>query len=76
MSEIVNATKDYTQLQDDVIRNIHKHIAALLPELGRDYTVDITFESGTDEAKVRIEGKTRIGQVFAEEVMNYFNSNN
>lgn len=73
--EIIEAERDYTPQQDEVIRNVYKHLAALLPELGRDYQVTISFtdKEHPNKAEVRMVGKTRIGQIFVEEAMNYFN---
>ena len=76
MSEVIDAVRDYTPEQDEVIRNIHKHLAALLPELGRDYTVSIEFNDpdNRSKAKVTMTGLTHMGKVFVEEAQNYFNN--
>ena len=76
--EVIDAETDYNPRQDEVIRNIHKHLAALLPELGRDYTVSISFNDKSDpeKADVSMTGLTRIGKLFVEEAMNYFNNSN
>lgn len=76
--QVIDAVKDYTPEQDEVIRNIHKHLAALLPELGRDYTVDISFNDKTNprKADVSMRGLTHMGNLFVKEVQNYFNNEN
>ena len=68
----VAAEHDYTDTQDAIIQAFYSHLAHLLPENGRDYTVNFTFTGRHDECIVKLTGRTRIGIAFIKEIQNYF----
>lgn len=73
--EIVDSRPDYTPEQDEVIRRVHTHLASLIPELGKDYSVSFRFPYPDDptRADVTFKGLTRIGQAWISGVQEYFN---
>ena len=73
---IVDAQHDFTDAQDNVIKNVHRHIASLIPEIGRDYTVDFHFPNGdAEKVDIILRGKTASGNAFVEVIKNYLEEN-
>ena len=70
--QTVSAEQDYTDEQDAIIQAFYGHVAHLLPENGRDYTVNFTFTGRHDECIVKLTGRTRMGIAFVKEIQNYF----
>ena len=75
-TEIVDAEKDFTPEQDEVIKNVHKHIAALIPQPGRDYTITFNFPNGdANLVNISLQGHTKSGIAFVDIIKNYLEEN-
>ena len=72
--EIIDERPDYTEAQDAVMRRVYVHLAALIPEIGRDYTVQINFPDRFEplKAEVTLKGLTKTGQAFCAVAAEYF----
>ena len=67
---IINARPE----QDEIVREIYRHIADLIPIAGRDFEVSITFDNN-DVPKIKMKGLTHFGNIWVKELANYFKEN-
>lgn len=73
---VIDAKKDFTREQDEVIKNVHKHIAALIPQPGRDYSIEFEFPNNDENlVNIKLQGHTKAGIAFAEVIKNYLEEN-
>ena len=73
---VIDAKKDFTREQDEVIKNVHKHIAALIPQPGRDYSIEFEFPNNdANLVNIKLQGHTKAGIAVAEVIKNYLEEN-
>ena len=73
---VIDAKKDFTREQDEVVQNVHKHIAELIPQPGRDYSISFEFPNNdANLVNIKLQGHTKSGIAFSQVIKDYLEEN-